>query len=212
MQTMTELAIERARRGGFTRREAACWIDGDGSRLDALLKRAVGHGELWRIRRGLYCLHTRYLRRPLDPFAMAQLVHGPSYISMESALSYHDCIPEAVHTITSASVARSRTFNTPLGVFSFTRVPQTPFYVGVRRVATDDGGSFLLAEPLKALADYVYVHHCEWTSAAPVIEGLRVEEEALAAVKAETFDLLMGHCPAGRVRRFLAGLRKDLDR
>ena len=28
----------------------------------------------------------------------------------------------------------------------------------------EDGGSFLLASPLKALADYVYVHKCDWDS------------------------------------------------
>ncbi len=212
MQTMTEIAFERAHRGVFTRREAAGWVEDAGPRLDALLKRAVGHGEVWRIRRGLYCLHTRYLKRPVDAFAVAQLVHGPSYISMEAALSHHGWIPEAVYTVTSASVARSRTFTTPLGVFSFTRVPQRVFYAAVSRVETRAGDSFLLADPLKALADYVYVHRCRWTSLTPVVENLRVDEETLRDVPPEAFELLIAHYRVKRVCNFLLALRKELNR
>lgn len=72
---------------------------------------------------------------------------------MEFGLAYHGWIPEAVYTITSASVERSRVFDAPLGMFSFTRVPQFRFYAGVTRIETENGGSFLMAEPLKALAD-----------------------------------------------------------
>ena len=212
MQTMTEIALERARRGIFTRREAACWLDDAGPRLDGLLKRAVAHGEVWRICRGLYSLHTRYLPRPVNAFALAQLVHGPSYISMEAALSHHGWIPEAVYTITSASVARSRTFETPVGVFSFTRVPQRLFYAAVSRTEASDDESFLIADPLKALADYVYVHRCRWASLTPVLEDLRVEQEALDDVPPESFDLLIDQYRIERVRRFLVGLRRDLNR
>jgi hypothetical protein len=148
----------------------------------------------------------------VETLALAQLIHGPSYISMEAALSHHGWIPEAVYTITNASVARSRTFATPVGVFSFTRVPQRRFYVAVGRVETGDGASCLLADPLKALADYVYVHRCRWTSLPPVLEGLRVEEEALDTVPSESFDLLIDNYRIKRLRRFLVGLRKDLSR
>ena len=60
MQTITEVALERATRGVFTREQAALWVGSYGARLNALLKRAVAGGEIWRIRRGLYCLSDRY--------------------------------------------------------------------------------------------------------------------------------------------------------
>ncbi len=207
---MTEKALERADRGVFTRLEAACWANDSGPRLNALLKRAVGSGEVWRICRGLYCLDKRYLRAPINPLELAQRIHGPSYISLESSLSYHGWIPEAVYAITSASLERSRSFDTPLGVFSFTRVPQSQIYVGVSRIEAENGGSVLMAEPLKALSDYVYVHHCQWDSVAPVLESLRVDEHLLTELKHDAFDPLMHHYRDGHARRFLAGLRKDL--
>jgi hypothetical protein len=212
VQTITELAIGRAERGIFTRRQAAFWVDNCGARLNALLKRAVGSQEVERIHRGLYVLNNRYLQRPIDPLELAQRIHGPSYISLETALSYHGWIPEAVHAITSVSLARSRTFGTPLGLFSYTRVPQLEFFAGVCRISGETGGSFLLATPLKALADYVYTHRCHWTSAAPVVESLRVDEEFLSGLTAEMFDALLPLYQADGVHRFLLGLRKDLKR
>lgn len=213
MQTVTEIALQRAVRGVFTRREASLWVGSDGARLDALLKRAVAAGEVWRVVRGLYCLSTRYLRGGrIDPLELAQRVHGPSYVSLETALSIHGWIPEGVQTLTSATLARTREFSTPLGVFSFTRIPQACFLAGVRRVSASAGGSFYLATPLKALADVVHAQRADWVSAAPVVESLRVSEEALAELAGDLFDEVIPAYPCGRVRRFLDGLRKDLER
>ncbi len=210
IQAITEIAIKRAEKGVLTREQAACWVKGSGARLDALLKRAVASGEIWRVRRGLYCLSKPYLQRPIDALELAQRIHGPSYISLESALSYHGWIPEAVRAITSVSLERSREFDTPLGLFTFTRVPQQEFFGGVIRTSGEGGDSFFLATPLKALSDYVYVNRCNWTSMKPVLESLRVDEDELGRLTGELFDQLMPLYKADRVRRFLAGFRKDL--
>ncbi len=210
MQTVTELAFERAERGIFTRDQAALWVGSRGARLDALLKRAVASREVWRIRRGLYCLADRYTHGRINPLELAQRIHGPSYVSLETALSHHGWIPEAVQAVTSVTPGRSRTFNTPVGLFSFTRVPQHRFLAGVRRVSAEGAGAFFLATPLKALADYVYSQRYDWRSAAPVMESLRVEDASLAELTTELFDEVMPAYKPGRVSRFLAGLRKDL--
>jgi len=199
MQTIAEIALEKAVRGVFTRQEAAWWVNDAGPRLDALLKRAVAAEEILRIRRGLFCLHSRYGTGRLHPFELAQRIHGPSYIRMELALAHHGSTPE-----------RSRAFDTPLGLYSFTRIPQKVFLAGVHRVPLENGGSFFLANPLKALADYVYVLACDWRSMKPVVESLRVDETDLGALTAEMFDTLADVYMSGRVRRFLEGLRKDL--
>ena len=210
MQTITEIALERAERGVFTREQAALWVGSRRARLDALLKRAVASGEVWRVRKGLYCLSGRYRRSRINPLELAQRIHGPSYVSLETALSQHGWIPEAVRAITSVTLERSRTFDTAVGLFSFTRVPQCRFLSGVRRTSSEGGGAFFLATPLKALADHVYVQRFAWQSADPVVESLRIEYESLAELTAEMFDEVMPAYKPGRVSRFLAGLRKDL--
>ncbi|MBM3791113.1 MAG: type IV toxin-antitoxin system AbiEi family antitoxin domain-containing protein [Acidobacteria bacterium] len=212
MQRLTEIALGQAIGGVFTLAEMACWVGGSTGRQFGLLKRALAAGEVVRIHRGLYCLANKYLQERIDPLVLAQRIHGPSYISLETALSRHGWIPEAVYAITSVSLDRAREFDTPLGRFSFTRVPQRVLYAGVQRVENDRGSAFLLASPLKAMADYVYVHKCDWDAALPVVQSLRVDESSLAGVEADEFDLLLGNYSSLRVRRFLRGLRKDLDR
>jgi hypothetical protein len=217
---LTETVLEKSDTGAFTLLELSQWVGGTSNRQFALLKRALKQGEVIRVYRGLYCLAPKYLRRKPDPLVFAQLIHGPSYISLETALSYHSWIPEAVYAITSASIDRAREFETPLGHFSFTRIPQKVFYTEVTRIEKQDGSepgfhaseSFLIASPLKALADYVYAHRLEWASASPVIESLRVHESSLAGIKEETLEGLIDNYASRRVRRFLKGLRKDLKR
>jgi len=211
VQTLTELALHRADRGIFTITELMCWLGSTPARHYGLLKRALAAGEILKIRRGLYCLHKRYLQGMPDSLELAQRIYGPSYISLESALAHHGWIPEAVYATTSASFERSREFETPLGLFSYARVPQRKLYEGVSRMETARGGSFFLAAPLKALSDYVYVHRCDWRSVRPLTESLRIEEGALAELPGDLFDRLRENYRAGHVRRFLDGLRKDLQ-
>jgi hypothetical protein len=211
MQTLTEIALEKATGGVFTRPETVTWIRGSSGRQWSLLKRAVAAGEIVRIRRGLYCLADKYLPRKVDPLVLAQRIYGPSYISLEAALSRHGWIPEAVYAVTSVCQDRSRRFDTPVGLFHFARVPQAVLYAGVERVAAAGGESFMLASPLKALADYVYVQKCDWDSSRPVVESLRVEEDSLADLAADAFEQIADNYTSRRVRRFLAGLRKDLN-
>ena len=133
-----------------------------------------------------------------------------------------DRIPEAVYGVTSAALDRSREFETPLGHFSFTRIPQRVFNTEVTRIEKVDGSknepdfhareSFLMASPLKALADYLYAHRLDWVSAGPVIESLRADESSLAGIEVEALERLLANYSSRRVRRFLEGSRKDLNR
>jgi len=211
MQRITEAALGRVPWGFFTRVEAGAWLGVSTAALDGLLKRAVQAGEILRIRRGLFCLDRRFLSAPPNPLALAQLVYGPSYLSAETALGWHGWIPEAVHAVVSSGLGRSREFITPLGPYVFQRVPQKSLMSGVQRVEeTAPHVCFFMARPLKALADYVYTHRCDWRSAAPLRGSLRIEDDALAVLCAADFDELEGQYRSGRVCRFLDGLRGDL--
>jgi hypothetical protein len=210
MQVLTELVLLNAQKGWFLRREAVAWVGNGGAIFDGLLKRAINAGEVLRVARGMYCLRSDFLNFKLDPHVFTSLIDGPSYLSFESALAYRGWIPEAVYSFASASLGRSREFETPFGVFSYKRVPQKNFYAGVERVQLEREGAFFLAGPLKALSDLVYLNGWNWNSAKPVVESLRVDEENLGELKSEDFEEIAGCYRSGRVRKFLAGLRKDL--
>ena len=127
-----------------------------------------------------------------------------------SEFAHHGWIPEGVQAITSTTGGRSRTFGTPVGLFAFTRVPQRNLLAGVRRVSEGGGPAYFLATPLKALADLVYAQRHRWSSAAPAVESLRIEEESLAMLTEDLFEEVMSAHGSGRVEHFLLGLRKDV--
>ncbi|MFM9198096.1 MAG: hypothetical protein ACKOWG_20615 [Planctomycetia bacterium] len=210
MQRITELALEHSRTGVFTRVEVAAWVRGTADAEAALVKRALATGEVIRICRGLYCLGNRHRRRAVDSLAVAQLIMGPSYVSLEAALAFHGWLPEAVETVTSVCDARSRGFQTPIGTFRFDRVPQQNLFAAVCRVPRAEGQAAFVATPLKALADYVSVHRADWRGAEPLIESLRLPPACVAEIKPEQCVELAVNYRSRRVRRFLAGLTREV--
>jgi predicted transcriptional regulator of viral defense system len=211
MNKLTKKLIEFSPSGVFSGQDLATLLPGGDNKRQALIKRAIASGDLIHIRRGLYCLSPMYQKITQSPFAVAQHIYGPSYISLESALRWHGWIPEAVYSYTSVCLKSSKDFDTPLGLFSYRRVPQNVFYAGVTLVADETDGVFLIATPLKALADYVYIHKYNWTGIRPVIKSLRVEMEDFECLSSEGFDEIMDNYNSRRVRHFFKGLRKDLD-
>ncbi len=212
MNKLTELMFEIAPHGYGTSQEVASLLPGSKDRRYALVKRAIAGGQLIHIRRGLYCLAPRYQRTKINLYALAGHIHGPSYISLESALSWHGWIPEAVYTLTSVSLGKLKEFRTPLGVFSYARVPQRILYAGVDRRIDEAGDVFFMASPIKALADYVHVHRKDWVSLEPVFEDLRIDPEEMKTVSLDEIGLLLANYSSTRVARFLRGVRKELGR
>ncbi len=52
-------------------------------------------------------------KQPYSREILANLIYGPSCISLEYALQYYGMIPERVEAVTSVTVGRSRKFSTP---------------------------------------------------------------------------------------------------
>ena len=211
MNKLTERIFEDVPYGYFTGQDTATLFPGSQDKRYGLVKRAIAGGEIIHIRRGLYCLAPKYQKKKINLYALAQNIYGPSYISLESALSRHGWIPEAVYTLTSASSGKSKEFKTPLGAFSYSCVPQKIFYTSVERLADEAGNVFLMASPMKALADYVYVNKKDWFGLKPVTESLRIEPEEFEAITSDDLDILIENYTSLRVQKFLKGLRKDLN-
>jgi predicted transcriptional regulator of viral defense system len=209
MQTLTEKIFENIHGGVFSSEDVANLIPGTDNKRYGLVKRAIVKGEIIQIRRGLYCLLPKYLKRKIDPLVLALRIYGPSYISLEFALSWHNWIPEATYSITSVSMNKSKVFETPVGKFFYTRVPQRFLYAGVDRVEKDENVIFV-AHPVKALADYVYVYKKDWSNLKPVIESMRIEEDDLQSINSAEIEEIIDNYSSRRVRKFLKCLKGDL--
>ncbi len=204
MNRLTEQFF-KAPTGVFTQSDVTASVDGTDFSRHGLIKRAMSAGEILNIRRGLYCLAPEFQKKPVSVYSLAQRIYGPSYISMETALSHHGWIPEAVYACTCASFGNSKEFETPLGVFSYKRVPQHMFFLGVERRNDETGNVFFMASPAKALTDYLYIHQLNWTGIDEPISSLRIDEDELACVTAEELEVLLDNYSNGRVKRFLTG-------
>lgn len=213
MNLLAEKAFEFSRTGIFSYSDVLVWLGEQRNSVRGLVKRAIGAGEIIHIRRGLYCLSPKYNRYGISRNVLANLVYGPSYISMETALSIHGWIPEAVHSVVSVSLGRAKTFETPVGYFDYVQIAQTPLFAGVERMEGESSAqAFLVAKPLKALADYVASHGMDWQDSAPLEESLRIDPESIGGLTTADFDELDGVYKSRRARRFLSGLRRELGK
>ncbi len=139
-----------------------------------------------RIRKGLYCFNDFWNKQPVLHEAIANLVYGPSAISLDFALSYFGLIPEKVTTITSVTFTRSRIYETPLGRFSYTHIPQPSFSCGLT-IEKSGNYQWLIALPIKALADKVWTDK-RFKPSSPasfesyLFDDLRIDETTLTGV------------------------------
>lgn len=117
------------------------------------LLRYAALGVYWQIRRGLYAIRDD----SLHPWAVANRLYHPSYISLETALSHYGMIPETIYSITSITPKITRQFEACDRHFLFHTIRQKA-YTGYCPLQLD-GQTILVAEPEKALADYFYFAH-----------------------------------------------------
>jgi predicted transcriptional regulator of viral defense system len=120
-------------------------------KINELLKSGV----ITRIKKGLYVYGPNYSRAPVCKEVLANLIYGPSCISLEYALAYHGLIPERVETVTSVTPKRNKEFKTPLGHFTYRYLGPEKYPHGIEQVWIDESHPVLMASPEKALCDYV---------------------------------------------------------
>lgn len=181
-------------------------------KITALLARGV----IVRIRKGLYVFGGEYARRPYCRELLANLVYGPSYVSLETALSAHGMIPEGVVAVTSVCLGSPKQYDTPLGLFIYRPAPETGFCIGVTRVALEDGRSYLMASPGKALADKLretrgLAIRTQKEMLQYLTDDLRIDDVALAGLDAAELDEVAKAYRSRKVR-VLAGLVRRLAR
>ncbi len=83
----------------------------------------VKQGILILVKRGIYIPGPKLNIAKPHSYLLANHILGPSYVSLESALSYHGLIPERVYEISSLTTQNSKTYKTPTGRFSYTHLP-----------------------------------------------------------------------------------------
>ena len=116
--------------------------------LRVALGRLARRGVLQRICRGYYA----------NPFNLPSLeeisacVYQPSYVSLESALSRHGILSQIPYTLTCVTTRLPWRLNTSFGRMEYRQMKKS-FFFGFTRQE-----DYLLAEPEKALVDFIYLN------------------------------------------------------
>jgi len=148
-----------------------------------VISKLIKHGDIIRIRKGLYIFGKIWQRHEFSPELLANLIYGPSIISLDYILSICGLIPENVKIITSVATGRSRIFETPVGRYSYKQLKKERFSFGIELHETS-AGNYFAATPLKALADKIwfdkrFIPTSPFSFGEYLFEDLRIDREIL---------------------------------
>lgn len=149
-------------------------------------RRMEDAGDIIRLKRGLYVANRTdgILSREL----IANHIYGPSYVSINWALSHYGLIPERVLRIESVTTKHTRSFDTPLGTFFYQNCSPEYFPIGIKS-EEKNGIHYLIASPEKALCDYICFHKVPLRSRREtgifLEEDLRFDTDVLADLNIE---------------------------
>jgi hypothetical protein len=145
------------------------------------LSRLVKKGLLTRLKRGIYIFPDR----DIDELVLASILYQPSYVSLETALHIHGIIPDIPSTLTSVTSITPNTFVTSRGTFSYSRIDKK-YYYGYTRITNQDNQlSYSLAEPEKALLDWMYIRKITDFNSLRV--DLKVLDKSILSTYAKTY-------------------------
>ena len=170
-------------------------------KITALLRQRV----IIRVKKGIYVFGEKYSRGPFSREVLANMIYGPSYVSLDYALHYYGLIPERVEAVTSVTSGRGRRFYTPVGLFIYRTIPLRAYPIGVDQVQMEGGRPFLIATPEKNLADKI--HDDRGTGIRTqeemkdyLLRDLRVDPGSLAKLDAEALALIADRYRSKKIR------------
>jgi hypothetical protein len=165
------------------------------------------------IKKGFYQPGSQLRLKGPHPFLIANVIYGPSYISMDSAMSYWGMIPERVFETSSMTTERNKQYDTPSGRFVYSRVDLPYYTFGIQRVKLSERQAVLIASPEKALCDKItttsgIMLRSEKQTRALLLDDLRIGSEWLEKLSPDT---IYRWASAGRKKTSLEMLAQTLD-
>lgn len=160
----------------------------------------VKKGELTTIKKGLYMAGPRINIAKPEPFLIANHLWGPSYVSLEAALSYWGLIPERVYEISSMTTKTAKNYQTPVGRFSYFHLPLPYYSFGIKRVQLTPKQVVLLASPEKAICDMIIntsgvLLRSQQQAREYLIQDVRIEEEMLGKLDLDAIRTWIDDAP-----------------
>lgn len=157
-------------------------------------------GFLTPLKKGLYTPGPKSGFNKIEPFLIANHLWGPSYVSMESALSYWGLIPERVHEVSSITTRASKKYENAVGRFTY-RSMNLPYYAfGIKNVSLREKQTVMIASPEKAICDKIVTTPGVFLRSTKqalefLTEDMRMDEEVLRALNVSEMTTWLNHAP-----------------
>lgn len=179
-------------------------------KIDELVKQ----GLLIQIKRGLYIPGPKLNILPPELFLLANHLYGPSYVSLDSALSHWGFIPEKVFEISSITTNPKKNFRTAVGRFGYTNLVLPYYSFGIMQVQLTKKQTVLMASPEKALCDKIVTTSGVLLRSVKqtvelLIEDFRIDKEKLRTLNTTVINSWLRNAPK---EKSLAVLIKTLKK
>lgn len=155
-------------------------------KLDRLQKKGI----VARVVKGKYF----FTFNPPDDFLLANFLYQPSYVSLESALSFNGIITGFPYTITSVTPRKTKAYSVSGKDYGYTHLSPKWFF------GYEKKEDFLMASPEKAVLDYLYL----------AFKGLRspqTDEFDFSVINRETFENYLSRVTDEQFLRFVNKLK-----
>jgi len=171
------------------------------------------NGSIIRLKKGLFVVSSDINQQQLSRELIANHLYGPSYISLESALSFYGLIPEKVYTVRSVTAKRAKRYSTKLGNFEYKTIPLDYYAIGIRQEIVNNEYAYLIATPEKAICDMILStrnFRIQSVKAMQIFleEDLRID---LSVTKAYNTDIIKSCIETGIKKTELTQLLKLLE-
>ncbi len=175
----------------------------------------VKAGQLVALKKGLYLPGEKAELPGPEPFLIANHLWGPSYVSLESALSYWGLIPERVHQVSSMTIRASKTYKTPKGRFTYRHLAFPYYSFGQRSVLLRPGQVALVASAEKAVCDKIIATaginlRSKGQTLDLLLQDLRMEPDLLRRLDCRAIVSWAGDSPKSGSLHMLAKALKAL--
>ncbi|MDA3822181.1 MAG: hypothetical protein PF450_06165 [Bacteroidales bacterium] len=148
-------------------------------------------GYILRLRNQWYAFNDAGRSENIEWLA-ANLMYAPSYISLHTALSWYNLIPEMINTTTSVTTRKTNKFSTPLGTYDYHRIKPELFGFGYILENADaymgergNSRKIMVATPQKAVLDFFYIN--SFYDSEKDMEDLRLNETELLKIVNKAF-------------------------
>ena len=133
----------------FTLNDILKIFDVGSNTAKALLARLKKRNVISSLTKGKY--QFLMARKVPEDFLVANFLYSPSYVSLESALSYYEIIDQFPYQITSVTFNKNKTIEIENKKFSYNHIKE-PIFTDYKK--TQEG--YLIASPQKAVFDLIY--------------------------------------------------------